>query len=87
MLADFGVFSGAERSAAVVMKGAEVILPDASCGLVAQKFLNMKRSATVTAAEISKDPRQPSRFEKKKNMASPDYRAERRLFRASIVRA
>jgi hypothetical protein len=29
---------------------------------------NRKRSATVTAAETSTDPRQPIRFEKKKNM-------------------
>ena len=29
---------------------------------------NMKSSATVTAAEISNDPMQPNRFEKKKNM-------------------
>jgi hypothetical protein len=28
----------------------------------------MKSSANVTAAEISNDPRQPNRFEKKKNM-------------------
>jgi hypothetical protein len=28
----------------------------------------MKSSATVTAAEISNDPMQPNRFEKKKNM-------------------
>jgi hypothetical protein len=30
----------------------------------------MKSSATVTVAEISNDPRQPNRFEKKKNMAT-----------------
>jgi hypothetical protein len=29
---------------------------------------NMTSSPTVTAAERSSDPRQPSRFEKKKNM-------------------
>jgi hypothetical protein len=28
----------------------------------------MKSNATVTAAEISNDPIQPNRFEKKKNM-------------------
>jgi hypothetical protein len=28
----------------------------------------MKSSATVIAAEISNDPRQPNRFEKKKNI-------------------
>jgi hypothetical protein len=34
----------------------------------------MKSSVTVTAAEISDDPRQPNRFEKTKNMLrSPDY--------------
>jgi hypothetical protein len=32
---------------------------------------NTKSSATVTAAERSSDPRQPSRFEKKKNMNFP----------------
>jgi hypothetical protein len=31
----------------------------------------MKSSATVTSAEISSDPRQPRRFEKKKNMCRP----------------
>ena len=30
----------------------------------------MKRSATVTRAEIRSEPRQPSRLEKKKNMAA-----------------
>jgi hypothetical protein len=32
---------------------------------------NMKSSITVTAAEISNEPRQPNRFEKKKNMVRP----------------
>jgi hypothetical protein len=31
----------------------------------------MKSSTTVTAAERNSDPRQPSRFEKKKNMVFP----------------
>jgi hypothetical protein len=31
----------------------------------------MKSSITVTAAEISNEPRQPNRFEKKKNMVRP----------------
>jgi hypothetical protein len=31
----------------------------------------MKSNVTVTAAEISNEPRQPNRFEKKKNMVRP----------------
>jgi hypothetical protein len=59
--------------------GAAVSQPNASQDPSRQNrsIRNIKSSATVTAAEISKDPRQPSRFEKKKNMVcyGPDYLA------------
>jgi hypothetical protein len=46
--------------------------PGASEGPVQKRSIpNKKSSATVTTAESSSDPRQPRRFEKKKNMSLP----------------
>ena len=74
MLADFGVFFGLERLAVIVYEGAEESRPDASRTSPQNRSIpNMNRSATVTAAEISNDPRHPSRFEKKKNMLRSAY--------------
>jgi hypothetical protein len=50
-------------------EGAEVIPPDASWTRRSKtQNSEHEKKQPVTAAEISKDPRQPSRFEKKKNM-------------------
>jgi hypothetical protein len=66
---DFGIFLGLERLAAVVMEGQKYLDQMHRKPLAQPRSIpNMKSSATVTAAEISNDPRQPNRFEKKKNM-------------------
>jgi hypothetical protein len=69
MLADFGVFFGLERLADVVMEGQKYLdLMHRKPVAQNRSNPNTKSSTTVTAAEISNDPMQPNRFEKKRNM-------------------
>jgi hypothetical protein len=68
-LADFGIFFGPERWPLLSWRGRSNSTKFIADPVPQNRSLpNRKSSATVTAAEISNDPRQPSRFEKKKNM-------------------
>jgi hypothetical protein len=68
-LPDLGIFFSGKRPSAVVSEGYNQMHEDV---LIQNRSIpNTKSSATVTAADRSSDPRQPSRFEKKKNMFFP----------------
>src|SRR5450631_1966473 len=68
-LPDLGIFFSGKRPSAVVSEGYNQMHEDV---LIQNRSIpNTKSSATVTAADRSSDPRQPSRFEKKKNMIFP----------------
>jgi hypothetical protein len=67
MLTDRGILFCAERPPAF---GAGRGISTSFIDFLVQKWSvpNMKSRATVTTADSSSDPRQPRRFEKKKNM-------------------
>jgi hypothetical protein len=70
MLTDCGLLFRAERSSAVVVERKKYLDQVHRRSPVQKRSIpNMKSSATVTTAESSSDPRQPRRFEKKKNIA------------------
>jgi hypothetical protein len=70
MLTDCSIFFRAERWSAVVVEREQYLNQMHRRSPVQKRSIpNTKSSATVTAAESSSDPRQPSRFEKKKNIA------------------